>query len=127
MTQAPPHPFRVLVVEDEPLIGMSIEDVLEEMGWEVVGPAAGLSQAVALAKAATFDCAILDVNVRGGHIYPLAEMLLDRGIPLLFASGYANWTAPDRLVGQARLSKPFTSAQLEHELRVLGERVIKQP
>jgi DNA-binding response OmpR family regulator len=110
---------RVLVVEDEMLIVMTIEDVLQAMGCEIVGPVATVDKALKLARDETFDAAILDVTIRGGKVYPVAEALLARGIPFVFASGYGDWALPEVLRDQPRLTKPFTSAHLEGQIRLL--------
>jgi two-component SAPR family response regulator len=110
---------RVLVVEDETLIAVLIEQTLEAMHCEVVGPAAKLETALQLVLDEGFDIAILDVTVRGGKVYPVAELLLARGIPFVLASGYGDWALPKALRDQRRLLKPFTSAMLEQEVRVL--------
>src|SRR5665213_268368 len=89
--------FMVLVVEDEPLIGMDIEYAVERLGHEVVGPIAELDKALDLAADALLDCAILDVNIRGGLSYPVADILLNRGLPVLLLSGYSERTLPERL------------------------------
>jgi DNA-binding response OmpR family regulator len=115
--------FRVLVVEDEPLIGMLIEDAVEDLGWDVVGPAATLAEALALTKSERIDCAVLDINVGGGRIFPVAELLLFHGVPLLVASGYSKWALPDCLLREGRLEKPYTSEQLRNELHLLSMRV----
>ena len=114
--------FRVLVVEDEPLIGMDIEDAIEGLGHEVVGPIAELDEALEVATNAAFGCAIIDINIRGGHSYPVADMLLKRGLPVLLLSGYREETLPVRLHAEARLPKPFTAAQLDKEIRALCDR-----
>lgn len=114
--------LRVFVVEDEPLIGMDIEDAVEGLGHEVVGPIAELDEALDLAMVETFGCAILDINILGGHSYPVADMLLKRGVPLLFLSGYREETLPVRMHDEARLPKPFTGEQLEKEIRDLCAR-----
>jgi two-component SAPR family response regulator len=110
---------RVLVVEDETLIAVLIEQTLEAMDCEVVGPVAKLETALQLVLDEGFDIAILDVTVRGGKVYPVAELLLARGIPFVLASGYGDWALPKALQDQRRLLKPFTSAMLEQEVRVL--------
>ena len=112
--------LRVLVVEDEPLIGMDIEDAVEGLGHEVVGPIAELDEALDLATIAAFGCAILDIL--GGHSYPVADILLRRGLPVLLLSGYRKETLPVRLHEEARLAKPFTGAQLDKEIRKLCAR-----
>ena len=114
--------FRVLVVEDEPLIGMDIEDAVEGLGHEVVGPIAELDEALDLATIAAFGCAILDINILGGHSYPVADILLKRGLPVLLLSSYRQETLPVRLHEEARLPKPFTGAQLDKEIRALCAR-----
>jgi DNA-binding NarL/FixJ family response regulator len=114
--------IRVLIVEDEPLIGMDIEDAVAELGHEVVGPVAELDEALDLAANAPIGCAIIDINIRGGHSYPVADMLLKRGLPLLLLSGYGEHTLPERLHDAARLPKPFTGAQLDKEIRDLFAR-----
>ena len=116
--------LRVLVVEDEPLIGMDIEDAVEGLGHEVVGPIAELDEALDLATLAALGCAILDINILGGNSYPVADILLKRGLPVLLLSGYGEHTLPERLHEEARLPKPFTGAQLDKEIRDLCARAV---
>jgi DNA-binding response OmpR family regulator len=110
---------RVLVVEDELLLAATIELVLEDLSYEIVGPVPTLEKALKLARDERFDVAILDVTIRGGKVYPVAEVLLARGIPFVFASGYGEWALPEALRDQPRLTKPFTAAELEAQLRLL--------
>ena len=112
-------PFRILVVEDELLIAMEIEDVLENMRCEVVGPTARLAVALQLASEEALDAAILDVTISGGKVFPVAEILLERQIPFLLASGYGDWALPENLRDRPRLTKPFTIEELEEHLRLL--------
>ena len=114
--------LRVLVVEDEALIGMDIEDAVEQLGHEVVGPIAELDEALDLATTATLACAILDINIRGGCSYPVVDMLRERGLPVLLLSSYDEQTLPERLHQETRLAKPFTGAQLDKEIRDLCAR-----
>ena len=114
--------LRVLVVEDEPLIGMDIEDAVAGLGHEVVGPITELDEALDLATIAALSCAILDINILGGNSYPVADMLLKRGVPVLLLSGYRQETLPVRLHEEARLPKPFTGAELAKEIRALCDR-----
>ncbi len=116
--------LRVLVVEDEPLVAMVIEDALEAMGHEVVGPIALLSEAVETATSQAIDCAILDINIRGGLSYPVAEILLQQGRPILFATGYRDWTLPDGLSSQRFMAKPYSQDILEQEIQLLCDRVV---
>ena len=101
------------------LIAMIIEDAVQDSGGEIVGPAATLERALKLAEEEEFDAAILDVTIRGGKVYPVAELLLARGIPFVFASGYGDWALPEELRDKPRLTKPFTAAALEEQIRLL--------
>jgi DNA-binding response OmpR family regulator len=118
---------RILVVEDEMLIAIMIEDAVQDSGGEIVGPVATLERALKVAEEEEFDAAILDVTVRGGKVYPVAELLLKRGIPFVFASGYGDWALPEGLRDKPRLMKPFTLAALEEQIRSLcGEAQSRQ-
>jgi two-component SAPR family response regulator len=102
---------RILVVEDEALIAVMVEDMLIEMGGEVVGPAATVDDALEMARGETLDAAVLDVNVRGRRIDPVAEALMARGVPVLFATGYGEV----RLASGAPVTvidKPYTQDKL---------------
>jgi DNA-binding response OmpR family regulator len=111
---------RILVVEDEMLIALMIEDCVQDCGGEIVGPAATLEKALKLAEEGNFDAAILDVTIRGGKVYPVAELLLERGVPFVFASGgYGDWALPADLRDRPRLMKPFTATALEEQIRLL--------
>ena len=80
--------LRVLIVEDEALIASFIEDFLIDLGCDVVGPAMRMKEAVDLAREAAIDGATLDVNIVGEKIYPVADILTERGIPFVFMTGY---------------------------------------
>lgn len=114
-----PAEVRVLVVEDEALIALEIEDILTELGCTVVGPTGRLDDALRLADEGRLDAAMLDVTIRGGKVFPVAERLLARGVPFILASGYGDWTLPEVLQNRARLDKPFTRAALEEQVRLL--------
>lgn len=104
---------RVLLVEDEALVAMLIEDQLIELGFEVVGPAATASQALALCEDERLDGAVLDINLGGGQRSdPVAELLADQGIPFVFVTGYGNAGVDERFTEAAVLQKPFTLAEL---------------
>ena len=78
---------RVLLVEDEVLIALDTEDVLTSAGYVVIGPAVDLAEAMAMADAEGLDAAVLDVNLRGVLSWPVAERLMQRGIPFVIMSG----------------------------------------
>jgi two-component SAPR family response regulator len=111
--------LRVLVVEDETLIAIMIEEAFAELECEIVGPTGRLDTALRLANEGNFDAAILDVNIRGGKVYPVAELLVARGIPFVFASGYGDWALPETLRDRPRLMKPFTLSALEEQIGLL--------
>jgi CheY-like chemotaxis protein len=98
---------RVLFVEDEAMVSMLIEDMLLDLGVEVVGPAAKLDHALALARETDIEAAVLDINVGGHHTYGVADMLRERGIPVIFATGYGSSALPERFRGTPTLHKPF--------------------
>jgi DNA-binding response OmpR family regulator len=110
---------RFLVVEDETLIAVLIEDTLVGMGCQVVGSSGKLDTALQLAKDKEFDTAILDITIRGGKVYPIAELLVARGIPFAFASGYGEWALPEVFRDRPRLIKPFTLRALREQIRAL--------
>ena len=111
--------LRVLVVEDDMLIAIHIEEVLQDLGCVVVGPVGKLDAALRMADDEALDAAVLDVNVRGGHVYPVAERLRARGIPFALASGYGDWALPEAFRNQSRLTKPFTARELEAQVLAL--------
>ncbi|TGN42985.1 response regulator [Paracoccus liaowanqingii] len=116
--------FRVLIVEDEMLIAMDMEDMLAEMGFEVVGPAPCLERGMELARREAFDMAVLDINLAGRTSFPIADILRERGIPFLFATGYGVAGLLEKYVGTTTLQKPVEFLQLKAEivaLRQLGE------
>ncbi|HEY0205897.1 MAG TPA: response regulator [Acetobacteraceae bacterium] len=110
---------RILVVEDDMLIAVLIEEALQELGCTVVGPVGRLDAALHLAGNEALDAAILDVNIRGGLVYPVAERLRSRSVPIALASGYGDWALPAAFRDQPRLTKPFTRDDLEAQVRLL--------
>lgn len=79
---------RLLVVEDEMMVAMMVEDLLREMGCEVVGPAATVAEALHLAALADLDGAVLDVNLGSETVYPVADTLKRFQVPYVFVTGY---------------------------------------
>jgi response regulator receiver protein len=121
--QKPATPARILVVEDESLIRMLLEDMLTDLGHKVVATAASVEAARKLAAAGGFDVAILDVNLEGQEIFPVAEILSERGVPFVFASGYGHSALPEQFRDRLTLQKPFQGAQLEAALKALLQAV----
>jgi CheY-like chemotaxis protein len=98
---------RILVVEDELMIRMLLEDMLGELGCTVAAAAARLDEALDAARTAEFDVAILDVNLNGQPVAPVAEALIARGKPFIFATGYGEHGLPEPYRGRPTLKKPF--------------------
>ncbi len=109
----PPKTPRILVVEDEYLIRMLLEDMLTDLGYEIAGAVGTIAEAMELAAKADFDLAILDVNLDGKEIYPVAEVLAGRGLPFVFVSGYGEGSLAEPFKGRPSLQKPFQAEQLK--------------
>ncbi len=109
---------RVLIVEDEALVAMLLEDMLIDAGYAVAGTASAISQALEFvaSAAADFDVAILDVNLRGQPIFPVAEALAEAGKPFVFATGYGAGSLPEAWRDRPTLQKPFGAGDVERVL-----------
>lgn len=111
--------LKVMVLEDEPLVSMMLEDMLLDLGCEVVGPFARVDQAldfVTRQDSTATDIAILDVNVAGEHSFSVAEKLIDQQVPFIFSSGLDDFRMDPRWADRPNLQKPFVSANLEKAL-----------
>ncbi|HYC97459.1 response regulator [Brevundimonas sp.] len=108
---------RVLLVEDEGGIALLLEDMLEELGCEIVASVARISGALDVAASQAFDLAVLDVNVAGETSFDLARLLLERGTPFVFSTGYGATGLPADLASCPVLSKPFTLENLRQKIR----------
>ena len=107
---------RVLVVEDELMIRMLLEDMLGELGYTIAAEAARVEEALEAAKSADFDLAILDVNLDGHPISPVADALVARGTPFVFATGYGERGLPEPYRDRPTLKKPFQMEGLKEML-----------
>jgi CheY-like chemotaxis protein len=108
---------RILVVEDESLVAMLLETILEDMGCTPVGPAATVDDGLALAGGGDpLDAALLDVNVAGRQVFPVADALAAAGVPFVFSTGYGEGGLPDRWRGHPTIQKPFTEAAVRDAL-----------
>lgn len=116
--------LRVLVVEDEMMVSMLIEDMLSDMGCTVVGPASRLDEAMELVSSAELDCAVLDVNLGGQPIFPVADKLREKGAPFAFATGYGDAGLRDVDRDSPVLQKPFREGDLARVLCELRTRTL---
>jgi len=112
----PPQRLRVLVVEDEMLLAMVMEDALLDSGCEVVGPVARVAEGVRIANSERLDGAILDINVAGTNVFPVARELAQRNIPFMFVSGYGEENMPREWRNRPRLQKPVDPRDLAHRM-----------
>jgi len=109
---APLQGRRILVVEDEFLVAMLIEDILEAAGCVVSGPIPRLAEALDAARREACDAAVLDVNLAGQRVFPVADILSGRNIPFLFVTGYGTVALLGDYAERPRICKPFKIADL---------------
>jgi DNA-binding response OmpR family regulator len=103
---------RVLVVEDEYFIASDLQRQLTTEGAIIIGPVADLTQALAVSGEDAIDCAILDINLRGAPVFPVADRLRERSVPFMFLTGYDGWSIPDGYRDAARVAKPYPVADV---------------
>jgi len=106
------HP-RVLLVEDEALVGIMIQECLTEFGFEIIGPVCTASEAMAAAEGGHFDAAILDINLGDSSVYRVAEILSARGVPFIFVTGYDTGSVDSRFNEVPVLQKPIERQMLQ--------------
>jgi CheY-like chemotaxis protein len=116
MTAKRPAGSSVFLVEDEVMIRMMVTDMLQELGYSVAAEAGEINEAIRLAQSIDFDLAILDVNVNGKVISPVADLIKARNLPFIFATGYGSSGLPEEYRDRPALQKPF---QIETLARVI--------
>jgi DNA-binding response OmpR family regulator len=104
--------IRVLVVEDEYFIAILIEEILESAGCIVMGPIPRLPEALDAVDHEDYDVAVLDVNLAGERINPVADALSERNVPFLFVTGYGANALPSGYAQRPHVCKPFRMADL---------------
>jgi len=114
---------RVLVVEDELMIRMLLQDMLTDLGYTLAGEAGRIEDALALAAQGDFDIAILDVNLNGQPISPVVEVLIERGLPFVFATGYGARGVPEPYRTTPTLQKPFQVDALAQAIKAVAPAV----
>tara|TARA_Y100000815_G_C13265619_1_gene470990 strand:- start:488 stop:859 length:372 start_codon:yes stop_codon:yes gene_type:complete len=108
----------VLVVEDEGMVAMLIEEMLEDLGCVVVDSVARLAKASSVARTIDVDLAMLDVNIAGQLVFPVAAILRDRNIPILFSTGYGVSGLQGEFALLPVLHKPFSQSALQEQITV---------
>ncbi|MBV9692675.1 MAG: PAS domain-containing protein [Alphaproteobacteria bacterium] len=120
-TSLEPQKRQILVVEDEPLVGMWTNEVLDDLGYKVLGPCLDLAEAHEAIAATQVDGAVLDVNLAGVPIFPFARLLLERGVPVVFLTGYEKTVLDSPFNRAPLLQKPIAAEDLVRALEtVLG-------
>lgn len=105
--------LKAMVLEDEASIALLIEDMLETLGCEVVMSIARMERALQLAPGVQCDFAVLDINLNGTPVFPVAEVLRSRSIPFVFSTGYGAAGVPAEFSDVPVLGKPFPIEELE--------------
>jgi CheY-like chemotaxis protein len=110
--------LRLMVVEDEPMAALEIQDMLDSFGCEIVGVASNVHRGLAIAcnDKLALDGAVLDINLGGEQVYPVAERLKSRGVPFIFSTGYGRTGQAPSFAHIPTLNKPYGPDDLEEML-----------
>jgi DNA-binding response OmpR family regulator len=108
----PLNGLKILLVEDEFFVALELKSILHDLGAEVVGPVARLNSARDLATSEPLQGAVLDVKLDGDTSFPLAEELLQRGVPVIFTTGFDAAALPAKFRDAPRLAKPVNGDAL---------------
>ena len=114
-----PDAAKILIVEDEMLIAMLLEDMIADLGHEVVGPFHTLETALEAVAQASYDIAILDVNLGSKSSVPIAEELQRRGVPFAFATGHSREHLDPRFFDTHVIAKPFDERSIDAAIKAL--------
>lgn len=106
----------ILILEDEPIIGLALEDMLVREGAAVLH-ASRIEEAEELISSETVDSAVLDVNVHGALSYSVAELLAQRAIPFIFATGYGDRSHPPEFGSVPTVAKPYSASDIRAALQ----------
>ncbi|MCB8878267.1 response regulator [Acidisoma silvae] len=111
--------YHVLIAEDEPVLALLIEDLIQDAGGEVIGPFATVAETAAAVRSNKIDIAILDLSLKDGNAYPIADMLDTRAVPFIFLSGYGADSGPTDRHKWVWHSKPFVTEELLAKMKGL--------
>ena len=118
---------RVLITEDEFFLALCLGQVLEEQGYAVIGPAGDVEEALELVKKGQLSGAILDINLNGEMVFPVAKELMERNIPFLFTTGYRGLDIPPAFRDIPRLEKPVPAQVLVGAVKNMLSRADPRP
>ena len=118
---------RILVVEDESLVALMVREALIDAAFDVVATCASVPDALAAAKTQILSCAVLDINLDGAPIYPVAEYLTAKGVPFLFMTGYSGEHVDRRFLHIPVLQKPLNLDQLRAKMSELCRSTYREP
>ena len=102
-----------MVVEDEALVGLMMVDIVNELGFSAFGPFASVAEATAAARGGNCEAAVLDVNLNGELVYPVADMLAESGVPFIFVTGYSPDLVEKRFAEVPVVQKPVQIVDLQ--------------
>lgn len=108
---------RVLLVEDDGLVAMLVEDMLDELGFAFAGNPGSVAEGLTAVGQGGFDVAVLDLNLNGERVYPVADALMAAGVPFVFATGYGAAEVPEAYRRWPVAAKPFRLDDLETALK----------
>jgi CheY-like chemotaxis protein len=112
---------RILLVEDEALVAIMMRDMLTDLGYSVVGPVGDRAAALVAARQADIQGAILDLNLRGETTYPVADELIQRGVPFVFLTGYDRGVIDRHYAEVPLMQKPVDEQTLQRALAIFAE------
>lgn len=104
---------RSFLVEDEALVLLTLQDLMEDLGYEIVATAMDVDDALAKAQSLSFDVAVLDINLAGRRVDEVADLLARRGVPLVFATGYDPDSLPSPYAERIVVPKPYRRSDLQ--------------
>jgi CheY-like chemotaxis protein len=104
---------RLLLVEDEPLVAMMMKEVLSDLDFEVCGPIGSVEEALKKVTSGEIHGAILDINLGGNSVYPVADLLVARRIPFVFVTGYGDQAIDERFAEMRVINKPVDRELLQ--------------
>jgi DNA-binding NtrC family response regulator len=109
----------ILIIEDEFMMALMLEEMLKDLGYSISGKIGNIDSALLQIQNTAFDAVILDVNLDGHMTYQLADFFIDKKIPFLFSTGYAQESILNQYAGYMTLQKPYTREQLKTHLEKL--------